>query len=96
MALRIESIVSAGQRHFQAARGRCAGHAVRPAVRRPSTTAPGRVPADPVFTMQALQHMSAHPRRSLEQLLDSMLQGWPGVRLHELDVGVGRRGTNVR
>jgi hypothetical protein len=37
----------------------------------------GRVPADPVFSMQALQHMSAriHAAESLEQLLDSILAG---------------------
>ena len=37
----------------------------------------GHVPADPVFTMQALQHMSAriHAAESLEQLLDSILAG---------------------
>jgi len=38
---------------------------------------PGHVPADPVFTMQALQHMSVriHAAESLEQLLDSILAG---------------------
>jgi len=37
----------------------------------------GHVPADPVFTMQALQHMSVriHAAESLEQLLDSILAG---------------------
>ena len=40
-------------------------------------SASGRVSADPVFTMQALQHMSAriHAAESLEQLLDSILAG---------------------
>ena len=42
-----------------------------------AATASGRVPADPVFTMQALQHMSTriHAAESLEQLLDSILAG---------------------
>jgi hypothetical protein len=43
----------------------------------PLTPNTGRVTADPVFTMQALQHMSAriHAAESLEQLLDSILAG---------------------
>jgi hypothetical protein len=44
--------------------------------RSPSVCA-ARLPADPLFTMQALQHMSAriHAAASLEQLLDSILAG---------------------
>ncbi|NOT25042.1 MAG: GAF domain-containing protein [Acidobacteria bacterium] len=46
-----------------------------------AVTVSGHVPADPVFTMQALQHMSAriHAAESLEQLLDSILAGFAEV-----------------